>query len=835
MSVIVSRALPDARDGLKPVQRRILYAMYASGIRPDRPYKKCARVVGDVMGNFHPHGDQAVYDALARMAQHFSLRYPLIDGHGNFGSPDPNDRPAAQRYTECRLDSLSMLMLESIDEDTVDFDETYDGENSEPQVLPARFPNLLVNGGGGIAVGMATNIPPHNLTEVLDATVHLVDNPKASIDDLMQFVHGPDFPSGGKILGRQGIIDAYKTGRGSIKMRAVADVEEAPGKRSGYRIVVSEVPYQTSVEQIGQKIGELVSDRKLEGVRDVRNESAAGNTRLVVELKRDANPQVVLNQLWKHTPMQSNFAALMLALDHGAPRIFNLKEALEAYVAHQLEVITRRSEFRLQKAKDRLHIVEGLLKALDQIDEVIKVIRESDDADEARQKLMQKRFGFSEIQANHILDMPLRRLTGLERQKLKDEAEELQTTIKELEAILASEDKKRQVIKDELAEVRDKFGDERRTPIEPDPGEMDVLDLIKDEEVVVVLTANGYVKSVRFDSFKAQGRGGKGIRAAQLREGDYVEHLLTTSAHSYLLFFSNQGKVYRLRAHEIPMKERTARGVPLLNLVQLEQDEKIQAVIDTREYEDGVNLFFATRHGMVKKTKMSEYDSSYARSGIIAIKLNDGDELVRVVQTHGDDEIFMVSKQGMTIRFAEEEVRSMGRSAAGVRGMKLKSKDDAVVSCDVAGDDDDILIVTSSGHGKRTKLERFRAQHRGGQGVRGIKLTGKRGEVVSAFMVSLEDEIMVLSSSGDLIRTRAKEISSQGRTATGVRVARVGSDERVVAVAPDLDRDDSAGGNGAGVDASSDNAKPEKPAKKKSSAKKSSSKRSKGGGGKKSS
>ncbi len=807
MSVIVSRALPDVRDGLKPVHRRILYGMYAGGLRPDRPYKKCARVVGDVMGNYHPHGDNAIYEALARMAQDFSLRYPLVDGHGNFGTPDPNDRPAAMRYTECRLDNLAMSMLEGIDEETVDFEDTYDGENAEPTVLPARFPNLLVNGGGGIAVGMATNIPPHNLAEVVDATVHLIDHPDASVQDLMAHIHGPDFPTGGQILGHQGIADMYTKGRGSVKMRAVAEVEEMTGRSKGHRIVVTQVPYQTSVEQIGQKIEELVAQRKLEGIRDLRNESSGIDQRLVIELKRDANPNVVLNQLFKNTPMQTNFAALMLALVDGAPRILNLKEILQHYVEHQVDVITRRSEHRLRKANDRLHIVEGLLRALDRIDEIIRIIRESADTAAARTALMGEEFEFSEIQANHILDMPLRRLTNLEHQKLVDEADELASTIQELEEILGNEAKLRQVIKDELGDIRERFGDERSTPVEHDPGEIDVLDLIEDEEVVVVLSANGYVKTVRADSFRSQGRGGKGIAGAKLRDDDYVAHLLQTSAHSYLLFFSNKGKVYRLRAHEIPLKERTARGTALVNLVQTEPDEKIQAVIDTREYEEGLNLCFATRHGMVKKTKMSEYDSAYARSGIIAIKLNDDDELVRVVQTHGDDEILMVSRRGMAIRFSEDEVRSMGRSAAGVRGMKLKSEDDGVVGCDVVRGDADLLVVTSSGHGKRTKLDRFKAQHRGGQGVRGMKITGRRGEVISAFMVGLEDEILVFSSSGYVIRMVAKDISSQGRDATGVRVARVGDDDTVVAVAPVLDHEEptvtgasSSGGAGDGSD-----------------------------------
>ncbi len=780
MSVITARALPDARDGLKPVQRRILYGMYDQGMRPDRQHRKSANAVGHVMAIYHPHGDQAIYDALARMAQDFSLRYPLIDGHGNFGSPDPNDRPAAQRYTEARLAPLAIELLGEIDENTVDFGETYDGQHQQPEVLPARFPNLLVNGGGGIAVGMATNIPPHNLREVIDATVHLIDHPDATVEDLMKFVHGPDFPTGATILGRAGIAECYRTGRGSIRMRAVAEIDE--DARAGQRIVVTEVPYQTSVEVIGQKIAELVNDRRVEGIRDVRNESSGDTTRLVIELKRDANAQVVLNQLYKHTPMQTSFAANVLALVDGVPRILSLLQALQVYVAHQVEVVTRRSEYRLAKARDRSHIVEGLLKALDAIDAIIALIRGSESADAAKQALMLAPFEFSEVQATYVLDMPLRRLAALERQKVRDEYDELQVTIRELEAILGDEERLRAVIKEELVVIRDKYGDDRRTEITVDLGDLDDLDLIEDEELVVVLSHKGYVKTVPVDQFRVQGRGGKGVRGGNLRDEDYVEHLLTTTAHSYLLFFSNRGRVYRLRAHEIPMKDRTARGVALVNLVALQPDEHIQAIIDTRTYEDGAYLFFATQNGIVKKTRMSEYDSSL-RAGLIAINLNDGDELVRVIQTSGDDDVFMVSRQGMTIRFSEADVRAMGRATAGVRGMKLKSADDAVVSCDVARDEGVLLFVSSSGHGKRTPIAAFNRQGRGGQGVRGMKVTEARGVVVAAFIVAPGDEILVFSSAGNLVRMGVDEISEQGRDATGVRVARVGEGDSVVAVA----------------------------------------------------
>jgi DNA gyrase subunit A len=792
MSVITSRALPDARDGLKPVQRRILYGMFAEGMRPDRPHRKCANAVGEVMGKYHPHGDQAIYDALARMAQDFSLRYPLIDGHGNFGSPDPNDRPAASRYTEARLAPLAMELLGEIDEDTVDFGETYDGRNREPVVLPARFPNLLVNGGGGIAVGMATNIPPHNLGEVIDAVLHLIDNPEASILDLMQFVQGPDFPTGAVILGHNGIHEYMRTGRGSVRMRALAEIDE--DARGGQRIVVTAVPFQTSVEVIGQKIFELVNDRRIDGIRDVRNESSGDDTRLVIDLKRGANAQVVLNQLYKHTPMQTNFAANMLALVDGVPRLLNVKQALEVYVGHQVEVITRRSEYRLDKARKRSHIVEGLLRALDMIDAIINLIRGSESADAAKTALIAEPYSFSEEQATHILDLQLRRLAALERQRLRDEFEELQTTIRELEAILADDVKLRGVIKEELGEIKDKYSDARRTEITHDPGELADLDLIEDEELVVTLSHKGYVKTVSVDQFRSQGRGGKGVRGSNLRDEDYVEHLLTSTAHSYLLFFSNRGRVYRLRAHEIPMKDRTARGTALVNLVALQEDEHIEAIIDTRTYEDGAYLFFATRNGMVKKTRMSEYDSSL-RTGLIAINLNEGDELVRVIQTTGTDDVFMVSKNGMAIRFSEEDVRPMGRATAGVRGMKLKSTDDGVVSSDVARDDGVLLFVSSSGHGKRTRVSAFNRQGRGGQGVRGMRVTEARGHVVAAFTVDRGSEILVFSSAGNLVRMGVDEISEQGRDATGVRVARLDDGDTVVAVAPVLEAEQN-GGNG---------------------------------------
>jgi DNA gyrase subunit A len=785
MSVIVSRALPDARDGLKPVHRRILYGMYDVGARSDRPHMKSARVTGDVMGKYHPHGDSSIYDALVRMAQDFSLRHPLVDGHGNFGSPD--HPAAASRYTECRLAPLANVMLDGIDEDTVDWSDNYSGEFREPTVLPSRFPNLLVNGSQGIAVGMATNIPPHNLGEAIDAVTHLLANPEATPDDLMEFVKGPDFPTGAQILGRAGIMDAYRTGRGSVKMRAKAEIEE---RKSGTFIVVSELPYQASPAGILTKIADLVGNKELDGIADINDESSGITTKLVIKLKRDANANVVLNNLYKHTPLQTSFGVNMVALVDGVPRTLNLVQMLQAYIGHQVDVITRRSQFRLDKRLKRAHIVEGLIKALNVIDEIIALIRASEDKAAARAGLMAEPFEFSEEQAEHILDMRLSQLTRLARVDLDAELEKLQGEIAELQSILNDEVKLREVIRTELAEVREKWATPRKSEITFDPGDMNNLDLIDDEELVVTQSAKGYTKTVQFDAFRTQSRGGRGVAGTKLRDDDYVTHIVTTTAHAYLLFFSNRGRVYRLRAHEIPMKERTARGTAIVNLLPLAPDESIQAIIDTRDYESNKFLFFATKQGQVKKTKFTEYDSSL-RAGLIAINLRDDDELVRVIPTNGGDDIFMVSKQGMTIRFSEDEVRPMGRTAAGVRGMKLKAgNDDAVVSVDVARDDADILIVTDAGFGKRTKLERFNQQGRGGQGVRGMKLTAKRGGVVAAFMAGLEDDIIVIASGGTVIRMPVRDISSQGRDATGVRVMNLDEGQTVAAVAPVLSTDD---------------------------------------------
>lgn len=783
MSVITARALPDARDGLKPVHRRILWGMNELRAMPDRPTIKCARVTGEVMGRYHPHGDSAIYDALVRMGQDFSLRHPLVHPKGNFGSPD--DPPAAARYTECRLATIALSMLEGIGEETVDFAPNYSGEFTEPTVLPARFPNLLVNGSQGIAVGMATNIPPHNLGEVIDAVTHLIDNPDATPDDLMAFVKGPDFPSGATIMGRAGILDAYRTGKGSIRMRGKAEIVE--GKRHD-EIIITSLPYQVSANSVLTKIKDLVDDKELDGVADLVDQSAKGQTRLVVRLKRDAPALVILNNLYKRTPLQTNFAVNTVALVDGVPRTLNLVQALQAYVAHQVEVIRRRSEYRLQRARDELHINEGLLKALDMIDAIIATIRASENTATAREALMAAPFEFSEVQAQHILDMPLRRLTRLAREELQAKIDELRATIAELEAILADEGRLRSVIKDELGQFRDKFAQPRRSEITYDVGDLNIEDLIDDEDLVVTFSAKGYIKTVSADAFKTQGRGGRGVAGAKLRDEDYATHIVHTSAHAYLLFFSSRGRVYRLKAHEIPMKERNTKGTAIVNLLPLQPGEKVQSIIDTRDYETNKYLFFCTRKGQVKKTKFTEYDSSL-RAGLIAVNLREGDELVRVIPCNDGDDVFLVSRNGMAIRFAGDEVRAMGRSAAGVRGMRLKEGDE-VVSCDVARDDVAILLVTDGGFGKRTQLDKFNRQGRGGQGVRGIRLTARKGYVVAAFMVGLDDEIFVIATGGVVIRMPVREISSQGRDATGVRVMNLDEGSSVAAVAPVLSVDD---------------------------------------------
>ena len=765
MSVIVSRALPDVRDGLKPVHRRILYSMFDQGLRPDRPYAKCAKVVGEVMGTYHPHGDSAIYDALVRMVQDFSMRHPLISGHGNFGGTGPDEGAAAMRYTECRLAPLALELLDSIDEETVDFEANYDNSTQQPTVLPARFPNLLVNGSQGIAVGMATKIPPHNLGEVIDATLHLLANPEATPDDLMVFVKGPDFPTGAQILGRQGILDAYRSGRGSVKMRAVAEIEEST---KDVRIVVTEFPYEVSVESVEEKIYDLVKNGDIDGISAVQNDSAGRKARLVVKLKRDANANVVLNKLYKNTSLQTTFAVNMLALVDGVPRTLNLAQALTHYIAHQVEVLTRRTQFRLRKAEARAHIVEGLLKAIDMLDLVIAAIRGSDDRGAARIALMATPFDFSEEQANHILDMTLGRLTRLGRSELEDEMAKLLETIAELQSILASDVKLRGVIATEMTAIRDKYANDRLTQIVNDPGELGMEDLIDDEDIVITMIQAGYVKSVAADAFRVQGRGGRGVQGAKLRDEDFVQQIVHTTTHAYLLLFSNRGRVFRLRGHEIPMKERTAKGTAIVNLLNLQPNESIQAIVTTDDFPKDKFLVFATANGTVKKTAFSEYDKS-RREGWIAINLREGDEVVRVVATSGDEDLMVVTYRGMAIRFQEAEVREVGRDSMGVRGIKLRG-DDKAISLDVVRDDADLFVVTDTGFGKRVKVERFNRQGRGGQGVRAIKLTAARGFLVAAFMTRLDDEVMLASTGGVLIRTPVREVSSQGRDATGVRV-----------------------------------------------------------------
>jgi len=775
MSVIVSRALPDSRDGLKPVHRRILWGMYDLGARPDRPTMKSARVTGEVMGKYHPHGDSAIYEALVRLAQNFSLRHPVIHPKGNFGY-SPDDSAAAPRYTECRLDPIAMRLLDGIEEDTVDFIDNYSGEFSEPEVLPARFPNLLVNGIQGIAVGMATNIPTHNLGEVIDATIHLIDNPESTPDDLMEFIPGPDFPTGALILGRTGIKDAYRTGRGSIRMRARADIEEDKTTR----IVVTELPYQVSPNQVMTKIRDLVDNKELDGIADINDESAQGKTRIVIKLKRDAPALVILNNLYKRTPLQTTFSVNAVALVDGVPRQLNLKGMIDSYIDHQLEVVRRRSQHRLDKAHAEAHINEGLIKALDHIDEIISLIKASEDRATAREALMAKKYSFSEIQANHILDMQLVRLTRLGRTTLENRLEELKKIIQELEEILGNDQRLREVIKEELKTIQQEFATERKSEMIHDPGELDVEDLIDDEDQIFTMSDGGYVKLMSSDDFRTQGRGGRGVAGARLKDEDVVTHLLHTSAHAYLLFFSTKGKVYRLKAHQVPTASRTARGTAIVNLLPLQPDESIKAVIDTRDYETQKYLFFATRSGRVKKTQFTAYDSSL-KAGLIAIKLNDDDELVDVMATNGDDDLLLVARSGQTLRISEKDVRPMGRSAAGVKGMKFRGNDE-LLSCAVVNPESNVLHLTTEGFGKRTPLSEFSTKGRGGLGVRGIQTTDDRGEVAGATVVNDGDHIFAITSGGVIIRMSADDISIQGRSATGVRVMTPDEDQHVVAL-----------------------------------------------------
>ncbi|MCY3631519.1 MAG: DNA gyrase subunit A [bacterium] len=779
MSVITARALPDVRDGLKPVHRRILWGMYDQGTRPNRPYVKCARVVGDVMGKYHPHGDQAIYDALVRLGQTFSLRHPLIDPHGNFGSP--NDPPAAMRYTECRLDELAMRLLDGIDEQTVDFSDNFDSTEQEPVVLPSRFPNLLVNGSQGIAVGMATNIPPHNLGEVIDAVNHLLENPEATNENLMEFVKGPDFPTRGLIMGYQGIRDAYATGQGTIKVRAAAEIVESG---SNARIVVTEIPYQTSAEIIEEKVADLVNRRVVDGIRQIHNESAKGQTRLVFELKKDASALVVLNNLYKHSPLQSNFPVNMVALADGVPRTMTLRDCLAAYADHQQEVVRRRTEYRLDEARRREHILEGLVRAVDRIDEIIAAIRASENRAAARATLMGEDFEFSEIQANHILDLPLGRLTQLGRQELTDELAEKRALIVELEAILADDATLRAVIREELLEVREAYATDRRTQIVADEGDIDIEALIDDEDLMFSLSAAGYVKTVAPDEFKTQGRGGKGVIGANLKDGDYIATLIHTTAHAYLMFFTNMGRVYRIKAHEVPRTSRTARGMAIVNLLHLAPEETISAVIDTRDYETMRYLLFVTRRGVVKRTRFLEYDKTRTK-GLIAINLREGDELVRVLPTRGNDDICLVSASGRLMRFSETEVRSMGRTAAGVRGMRLRDED-IVVAATAVQPEEEMLLATDQGFGKRVLLDQFRSKHRGGQGVIAMKLPDQRGSVVAARVVAPDDEVFAVASNGVTIRMPVSSVSVQGAHAAGVRIMTLPDEQTMAAISPVL-------------------------------------------------
>jgi DNA gyrase subunit A len=779
MSVIVGRALPDVRDGLKPVHRRILWSMLESGLRPDRPHRKAAWAVGEVVKKYHPHGLDAVYEALVRMAQDFSLRYPLVDPHGNFGSVD-GDPPAAMRYTEARLAPIALEVLRDIEAETVDFVPNYDGHEQEPTVLPSRFPNLLVNGAGGIAVGMATNIPPHNLGEVIDAVVHYLDHPESKPKDLMKFVKGPDFPTGAAVLGKQGITDAYTTGRGSIKVRAATQIEETSQGRQ--RIVVTELPYQVNKARLAEKIAELVRGGKLKDIADLRDESNRQGMRLVIELKRNANPQVVLNQLFKHTQLQESFGAIMLSLVDGVPRILNLAEMVGYYADHQVDVVTRRTQYELRKAEERDHIVQGLLIALQHLDAVIKIIRGSRDAEEARSKLMEQ-FKLTEIQANHILDMPLRRLTRLAREELEQEHKDLLATIRRLKALLKDPKKIRSVIKDELAEIRKKHADARRTQLRPDAGELDVEDLIAEEDVVITVTRAGYVKRQPIDAFRRQGRGGRGVRGTNLKEEDVVSHVFTTSTHHWLLFFTTKGKVYRVKVHEVPEAGRTARGLYAANLpgVSITGDEKVSTVIDLKDYDEGAYLFFATKRGMVKKTPLPEYDSP--RTGLTAVNLKPGDEMIDVLLTNGKDEIILVSRNGQAIRFKEALVRPMGRATAGVIGMRL-GQGDEVIAIGPASAGEELISVTQQGYGKRTPLKEYPTKGRGGKGVIGHSLTRKTGLLAGAFVGSKGQDMFVISSSGIVIRVGAGDIRRVGRASQGVRTMRVEEGAHVVALAP---------------------------------------------------
>lgn len=787
MSVIVGRALPDVRDGLKPVHRRILYGMSILGITPDKPHKKSARIVGEVMGKYHPHGDNSIYDAMVKMAQDFSTRYPLVDGHGNFGSVD-GDGAAAMRYTEARMSPFSLQMVRDIEKDTVDFTDNFDGEEKEPVVLPSRVPNLLINGSNGIAVGMATSIPPHNLSDTIDACIKRIDDENCSNDELIKIIKAPDFPTGASILGRDAAREAYETGTGKITVRSKSEIEETA--RGRMRIVITEIPFQVNKARLIESMADLVRNKKIDGISAIRDESNREGMRIVIELKKDTNPNVILNRLYKHTQLQSTYSMIMLALVNGEPKILRLCEIIDEYLKHQKIVITRRTKFDLAKAEARAHILEGLLIALDNIDEVIKVIRSS--YNDAKEKLM-VRFGLSEIQSQAILDMRLARLQGLEREKIENEHNELMQKIAYYKSILADEHKLMGVIKDELTEIKQKYGDGRRTKIVADDGGIDEEYLIDEEDVAVTLTHLGYIKRVPENTYKAQRRGGKGIVGLTTRDSDFVKDLIITSTHDYLMFFTDLGKVYKIKAYEIPEASRTAKGTPVINFLNLDQGERVTAVIPVKEFADDNYLIMVTRNGTIKKTPMSQFDTN-RKTGLIAITLKDDDKLISVSQSSGEESVYVVTKKGKSITFHEDDVRSMGRSAGGVRAITL-DKDDEVVSMELDSTGErELLVMTKKGFGKRTSLDEYRLQTRGGKGVSTYDKTkfSKTGELVGATLVSKDDEIMLINSNGVIIRIRANEISKSGRTTQGVKIMKVESGDEIVSFAKVLDEDDAS-------------------------------------------
>ena len=789
MSVIVGRALPDVRDGLKPVHRRILYAMHTLGVSPDKPHRKSAYIVGEVMAKYHPHGDSAIYDTLVRLAQNFASRYPLVDGHGNFGSVD-GDAPAAMRYTEARLAKIAVEMLADIEKETVDFIPNYDESGKEPVILPSRIPNLLVNGSAGIAVGMATNIPPHNLGEVIDGVVLLIDNPETDIEELMSVIKGPDFPTAAIIMGREGIHAAYRTGRGSIKVQAKAEVEVMDGGKNA--IIVSELPYQVNKARLVEKIAELVKEKKIEGISDLRDESDRHGMRVVIELRRDAVPKVVLNQLYKHTQMQESFGVIMLALVDNQPTVLNLREVLWYYLGHQKEIITRRTQYDLNKAEERAHIVEGLRIALANLDEVIKIIRGSKNDQQAREGLID-RFSLTDIQAQAILDMRLRRLTGLERDKLEAEYKELIKKIEYLRSVLADEKMVLGIIRQEILEIKQKFADPRRTAISNEISDFVDEDLIPEEDIVVTMTNQGYIKRMPVDTYRSQKRGGRGINAMGTKEDDFLRHLFIATTHHYFLFFTNRGRVLRLKGHEIPESGRQARGTAIVNLLYIDKEEYITTVIPIRQYVPDFYLMMGTKNGVVKRTPLSDYDSS-RRDGIIALNLDEKDSLVNVLLTDGTGDIIIGTKNGMAIRFTEDDVRVTGRATRGVRGISLR-QEDKVVSMDSAREDSDLLVVTANGYGKRSRLNNYRMQSRGGLGVTNIKCTPRNGNVVSLQVIRPDEEVLMISAEGIMIRLKAGEISLIGRATQGVMLMKMGEGDHVVAVARVISGDEN-GENG---------------------------------------